>query len=359
MFRSTGPIFAAVRLDKTATEVLRQAVDLAKNYKVKLYACHILPDLMSVSPLFPQLQLDNALRSAEFEAEAQRRLAARVGAFITPEGDDCEILIEYGTEHSAIIKAAERVGAGLIVVGHGSQKHSLSGVAERVVRYAHCPVLVARPPDKGCVLAATDFSDPASPAIEAAASEAVRRGRELTIIHAYTTEQFIASPDGVTPAMFPPHFAEEMRRALQDRLDASVHRVSATKGILVHNSADVAILEAIEELPVDLVVVGTHGRTGLSRLALGSVAEAVVRKAGCSILVVRLKTKCSSSFILDPEFFFLSSLFYRSLPVIRERPDFNSSTRCFHNQPDPRRFLSAATGSEEGVRRFRHRNRVR
>jgi nucleotide-binding universal stress UspA family protein len=290
MFRSTGPIFAAVRVDTTATEVLRQAVDIARHYKVKLYVCHILPDLMAVRPLFPQLQLDNAMRSAEFETEARNRLAARVGAFINPEGSDCEILIEYGTAHSAIIQAAERVGAGLIVIGHGSREQGVSGISERVVRYAHCPVLVARPSRKGCVLAATDFSDPATPAIEAAVSEAARRGLELNILHAFDTLPFIMASDTGIPVTAPPAFADDMQKASQERLNGYVRRTSAKSGIFVHDAADKAILEATEKLPADLVVVGTHGRTGLSRLALGSIAEAVVRGARCSVLAVRLKS---------------------------------------------------------------------
>ena len=194
MFRTTGPIFTAVRLDPTATEVLRQAVEIARHYKTKLYVCHILPDLMAVRPLFPHLQPESAFRSAEFEAEARHSLVARVGAFINPEGGDCEVLIEYGSEHNAIINAAERIGAGLIVLGHGSREKGLSGISERVVRHAHCPVLVARPSRKGCVLAATDFSDPAKPAVDAAASEAKRRGLDLNIIHAFDTIKFSSRP---------------------------------------------------------------------------------------------------------------------------------------------------------------------
>ena len=290
MFRSTGPIVTAVRLDESATEVLRQAVEIARHYSVKLYVCHVLPDLMAVRPLFPQLQLDNAFRSAEFEAEARQMLAARAGAFINPEGEDCEILIEYGTEHAAIIRVAERVGAGLIVVGHGSHEQTLSGISERVVRYAHCPVLVARPSRKGCVLAATDFSDPAAPAIHAASSEAKRRGRDLHIIHAFEIMRFSLAPGSMEtlPSLPPPDICDEMQKALQKRMDSIVREFSAKSGLVVREAADIAILDATEDLPADLVVVGTHGRTGLSRIALGSVAEAVVRRALCSVLVVRM-----------------------------------------------------------------------
>jgi universal stress protein A len=288
MFQITRPIFAAVRLDETATEVIRQSVNLAKHYKVKLYVCHVLHDMASVRPLFPQLQLESAMKLAEFEATARSALVARVAAFINPQEGDCELLMEYGTQHSAILLAAERVQAGLIVVGHGSQEHSLSGISERVVRHAHCPVLVARPDIKGCVLAATDFSDPANPAIDAAASEAARRGLDLNLIHAIDLVPYFVVSDGMVPAMLSADFSKEMYQTLQTRLDECVARVSAKRGILVTGSADTEILSASANLPADLVVVGTHGRSGLSRLALGSVAESVVRGARCSVLVVRL-----------------------------------------------------------------------
>jgi nucleotide-binding universal stress UspA family protein len=290
MFRVTQPILAAVRLDETATEVLRQAVDLARHYQVKLHVCHVLHDMMSVRPLFPHLQLDNALKFAEFEATARSMLVARVGAFIKADSSDCELMIEYGTEHSAIVRSAERIGAGLIVVGHGSQERKLSGISERVVRYAHCPVLIARPAIKGSVLAATDFSDPSMPAIEAAASEATRRAEDLTIIHAFDFVPYVVATDAMMPSPLPVDFSDAMRRTLQERLDSCVAQVSARKSILANGPAQNAILDSSADLPADLVVVGTHGRSGLNRLVLGSVAEAVVRGAVCSVLVVRLNS---------------------------------------------------------------------
>jgi nucleotide-binding universal stress UspA family protein len=290
MYRIDKPIVAAVRLDESATEVLRQAVEMARHYQVKLHVCHVLPDLLSVRPLFPHLQLENALRLAEFEAAARGALYSRVAAFVDPDGDDCELLVECGTAHSAILRAAERIGAGLIVVGHGSPGQMLSGTPERVVRYAHCPVLVARPAAGGCVLAATDFSDPATPAVEAAASEAKRRARDLVIIHAIDIVRSVLAPDATMPDLPPIDLLDEVRQASRERLDSYVAQFTAQGNILTHGPAETAILEATKSLPADLVVVGTHGRTGMGRLALGSVAEAVVREAGCSTLVVRLNS---------------------------------------------------------------------
>jgi len=83
-------------------------------------------------------------------------------------------------------------------------------------------------------------------------------------------------------------FSDQMRMLWQARLDECVHRFKAEGGGLLRNGpAAATILSAASELPAQLLVVGTHGRTGLSRVALGSVAEAVVRAAPCSVLTVR------------------------------------------------------------------------
>jgi nucleotide-binding universal stress UspA family protein len=81
---------------------------------------------------------------------------------------------------------------------------------------------------------------------------------------------------------------DRMRKLWQARLDECVRHFKAKGGGLLRDgSAAAAILSAASELPAELVVVGSHGRTGLNRVALGSVAEAVVRAAPCSVLTVR------------------------------------------------------------------------
>ncbi|MBN2320234.1 MAG: universal stress protein, partial [Acidobacteria bacterium] len=89
----------------------------------------------------------------------------------------------------------------------------------------------------------------------------------------------------------------QIRTIWQQSLDECVHRFKAKGGGLLRDGpAAEAILSAAAELPAQLLVVGTQGRTGVSRIALGSVAETVVRAAPCSVLVVRLvSTKPTAS----------------------------------------------------------------
>jgi universal stress protein A len=138
------------------------------------------------------------------------------------------------------------------------------------------------------VLAATDFSDPALPAVEAGAAEARRRKADLTILHVIDLLPVISPYYGEFLGLPPMDLGDRMSALWQARLDACVHQFKAKGGGLLRNGpAGPAILSAASELPAQLLVVGTHGRTGLSRVALGSVAEAVVRAAPCSVLTVR------------------------------------------------------------------------
>jgi nucleotide-binding universal stress UspA family protein len=292
MFQIKGPILAAMDLDNGSDEHLRQEDALARSYKVKLSVCHVLPEIFAVRPLFPQLHLDDALKASDLEAAVRDALLKRIRTVTGREPRQIGIEIEQGTVHAGILRAAESIGAGAVVVGGKVDHrglHILGSAAEHVVRYANCPVLVARPSPAGKVLAATDFSDPALPGVEAGAAEARRRKADLTIIHVVdllpVLSPFYEEFYGL-PSM---DLRDQMRKLWQQRLDECVHHFKAKGGGLLRDGpAAQAILSAATELPAQLLVVGTHGRTGFGRIALGSVAEAVVRAAACSVLTVRL-----------------------------------------------------------------------
>jgi nucleotide-binding universal stress UspA family protein len=295
MFQIKGSILAAMDLDKGSDEILRQADALARSYNVKLTVCHVLPEFFAVRPLYPQLHLDDALKLSELEVAVRDALLKRIRTVTGRKPPQIEIEIEQGTVHAGILRAAENIGAGAVVVGGKVDPgglHMLGNAAEQVVRYANCPVLVARSSPAGKVLAATDFSDPALPAVEAGAAEANHRKADLAIIHAVdlfpVTSPFHGS---YYSYKVPPIDLDNAMRAIwQQKLDECVQNFKAKGGGLLRDGlAEPAILSAASELPAQLVVVGTHGRTGLNRImALGSVAEAVVHAAPCSVLVVRL-----------------------------------------------------------------------
>jgi nucleotide-binding universal stress UspA family protein len=93
---------------------------------------------------------------------------------------------------------------------------------------------------------------------------------------------------GVAPVQIPEEVRQQVRASLATMLaDALARTGAAGETRVMEGEAANAIVACAEELGAELVVVGTHGRTGLRRLALGSVAERVVRNASCSVLTVR------------------------------------------------------------------------
>jgi nucleotide-binding universal stress UspA family protein len=280
-----GPVLVATDLGPGSDEALRQGHALANGLGGPLHVCHVMPDLLTVRMLFPQVQQRDDAAVQDLERHAGDLVRVSVERLTGRSPREFRAVIESGSPHSGILRHAETMGAGVIVVGAGS-------VAERVVRYARSPVLVARPCSPGVVLAATDFSDSALPAVAAGAAEANRRGVGFAVLHSLDFEPVMMETYGGAYAIVPPLVSSEERARFRAETLQALQRALALVGaegaaIVTDGAPGTVILEAARTLPAELVVVGTTGRTGLSRLALGSVAEAVVRWAPCSILVMR------------------------------------------------------------------------
>jgi nucleotide-binding universal stress UspA family protein len=180
----------------------------------------------------------------------------------------------------------------LVVMGtHGRSGVSrmlLGSVTEKVVRHAPCSVMTMRADATAAgyakILCAVDFSDPSENAMDMAAA---MRGKEITLLH--TIE--ISMPYGADP--FPAVYLRDMKERAEEELEreaSDLHRLAEVpiKTVLREGRAQHEIIRLLEEdREFDLVVVGSHGRTGLKRALIGSVAEAVVRHARCPVLVAR------------------------------------------------------------------------
>jgi nucleotide-binding universal stress UspA family protein len=282
-----GPVLAATDLGESADEALRQADALARAAEVPLHVCHVLPDVLSLDPLFPQLKLRDALAAPEVERQAGEAVQARVEAVTGRAGEELMLEMATGSASAGIVAAADRIGAGAVVVGaHGVGRKPFGGVAERVVRHAHCHVLVARASTGTIVLSASDASEPAQAALAVAAAEATRRAAPLVVVHCM--DLLIPGVVGYEIPPLGPEMIAALRGQWQRRLEEALAKVGARGQARVEEGpAGPLIAKLAAELPAGLVVVGTHGHTGLRRMVLGSVAEAVVRTAPASVLVVR------------------------------------------------------------------------
>jgi nucleotide-binding universal stress UspA family protein len=128
------------------------------------------------------------------------------------------------------------------------------------------------------LLAATDFSDCSTAALDAAGAWAKALGAELHLLHAFElpVPRVMAYDVPVSDL-----YIQQGREVVDRRLREEADRIAAT-GV-----AATSVVRVAAEVGADWIVVGTHGRTGLQHVLLGSVAERVVRLAPCSVLTVK------------------------------------------------------------------------
>jgi nucleotide-binding universal stress UspA family protein len=115
------------------------------------------------------------------------------------------------------------------------------------------------------------------------AKELVRDGGKLTLIHVI---ELPVAYRGQIPIDLADQLDGQARKKLVEWASEAGNRVPVAQ-VVRTGSAGAQVLHVIDEEPCDLVVVGSHGRTGIKRALLGSVAEKIVRHAGCPVLVAR------------------------------------------------------------------------
>jgi nucleotide-binding universal stress UspA family protein len=292
---SPSRVLVATDLDDPRAEALVQAHDRARAIGALLGICHVLPSA-GIHMLFPQRYAREAAEELSLDERARAAVTPGVTATTERSPDEFEVFIEHGTPYAEIVRRAESWHATLAFVGgRGDTEaaHVLSGSAEKVARYAHCPVLVARHPAKrGLVLCATDLSAPSLPAVAAAVAEARLRSAKLVVLHIVDQGVPLAtvtSTEGLTPLVLCPEMLHDLRASAHTEIAAVLGRLEAqAEAVVVEGHAASTILKYVEDSRPELVVVGAHGRTALGRILLGSVAEHVVRAAETSVLVVRL-----------------------------------------------------------------------
>jgi nucleotide-binding universal stress UspA family protein len=138
------------------------------------------------------------------------------------------------------------------------------------------------------ILCAVDFSAPSARALQYALALAERLGAQVDVIHVYEFPNF-AVEDGAVE--LPPYMQESLAMRLRERLEQFVKEKAVegpkTSTHLLEGIPYLQIVEAAKGHQADLVVIGTHGRTGLSHMMLGSVAERVVRTSEVPVLTIR------------------------------------------------------------------------
>ncbi len=145
------------------------------------------------------------------------------------------------------------------------------------------------PPNIRSILVPVDFSRPSEKALDYAASLAGQFGAKLillNVVEPFPTPDFAYSPMALDDNVIVAQAQEHLKKVLaRSGLDSAV----VEKSLVRHGSPYAEITDAARTLKVDLIVISTHGYTGLAHVFMGSTAERVVRHAPCPVLVVRAR----------------------------------------------------------------------
>jgi nucleotide-binding universal stress UspA family protein len=236
----------------------------------------------------------------EMEAAVRKRLddlIARLGPALTTR-----IVILRGSPAARIVELAEQESVDLIVMPtharRGFERLLVGSVTEKVARMSEIPVLTIPPTDAPGdefrlqkILFPTDFSDPADSALDEALDVAMEFDADVVMLHVVTIgDQDPANPDWSFPAI-PEEYVDHVEQAAAAQLEArgaaTPDRVTVSTCLVRGFDPAYEIARVAAEENADLIVMATHGHTGLMRALLGSTAGKVIRIAERPVLTIR------------------------------------------------------------------------
>lgn len=251
---------------------VKEAINLAKICSSRLITVSVVKTNPEFEDLVPQV-----IEKAEKEA---REHLESIKARASKEGVDCEIVVHRGDEpYQNIADDAAKNKVSMIIVGtHGRtglKRLMMGSVTAKVIGHAPCNVLVVPLNAKiECknILMATDGSKYSEAAASQALGIAKRCEGSLTVISVASSDAEILSAED--------YVKEVSELAKKEGIE--------TDGLAVKGKPYEAIIETSKKKCADLIVVGSHGRTGLERLLMGSVTERVIGHSESAVLVVRV-----------------------------------------------------------------------
>ena len=293
-------ILLATDFSRWARRAEDYACALACSWRASLTVLSVAEFPPGLNPDYPvnQQYLADLLKNASSQLADLKCRAERRGIAVMTR-------VATGFPSEEVITAALAEDSELIVVGTKGKTglaHVLLGsTAERVIRGAPCPVLtvrteptdaeqeegvLSRPVTLERILVPVDFSDCSLDALEYAAVVAQQAKASLMLLHVLEPVSY-----GLDFTLGHSRTREQVRETWTKRLEELASSLKMTDIPVAFqlrggHPAD-SILDSARTLPCDLIVMGTHGRRGISHVISGSVAEAVLRKALCPVLTVR------------------------------------------------------------------------
>ncbi|PYF04395.1 nucleotide-binding universal stress UspA family protein [Rhodopseudomonas faecalis] len=287
-------VVAATDFSARSDRAVRRAAALAKAAGARLVLLHVVDD-------------DQPARIVDGECElAETALADAIREHAYLAGLQCTPIVARGVAFDGIVKVAEQQQADLCVIGSHRRAFLkdifIGTTAERVIRNSSFPVLMANsdpaePYASG--LAPVELSDCSAQALTTARRLGLLPPKRLTVLHVYDAAAAgMLNYAGVRPSRRNAYLGDALTEAARDLavFMKTVDLGDIDRTSLVREGSAVAetIIDVVTTTRPDLVVIGTHGRRGVVRLLLSSVAEEVLRCVHNDVLVVPVKDAAPS-----------------------------------------------------------------
>lgn len=282
-------VLLATDLGPRSDRAFDRALQLARAWKARLvvltvvdHAAEQAQDMLAGRPSPAWYRPLTPLATAERELSADAR----------QDGVEIAVRLAEGEPGPAIVQIARAEGCGLIVVGVARHeilgRIALGSTADWLVRHSGVPVLVVRQRVRHAyrrLLAATDFSASSRHALETART--LFPQAETVLLHGFEVP-YLGLSDGDRDETVA-QVAARARREAEDFLAQTAVSANRLPAPLVVEHGDPARLARLyaEQYPVDLTVVGTHGRGAVFELLIGSTARRILESAATDTLVVR------------------------------------------------------------------------
>ncbi|MEW5948982.1 MAG: universal stress protein [Thermodesulfobacteriota bacterium] len=266
-------ILVATDGSRYSEKALDGAVNIARKCGSSLYVLNVVelnPEFMALAP--------EAVEKMERDSRA---LLEGIRERVSQKGIKCETLVHEGEQpYEFIVGEAKKKKADVIVIGsHGKTglKRLLMGsVAARIIGHAPCPVMVIPlrgPVGLKNVLVATDGSAYSESAVNEAISIAAACDSKLSAVCVVKGER-------------PAKYRTEAEKIVDKIVKRAAKSNIQAEGIVREGEPYEVIVDLAREIKADIIIMGKYGRTGLTKLLMGSVTKRVIGHTPCAVLVV-------------------------------------------------------------------------
>jgi universal stress protein E len=276
-------ILVPVDVNTDAKEQINATIKLANAYKSEIMLLYVAPDN----------ELKDAIKEIVIKSVTES-LNGIKEILISNEVKVLEPIIVFGNIVETIVQKANLEKVNLVLIGASEKnkraKFKLGIIAEQIIRKSDVPVWLINSEHKtsfSLILCPVDFSEPSRRALYNAILLARKFKSALSILTVYEPLVYVSQRINIDleeeNAIRLKRVKNEMKAFIKEfDLDGVDHKIEVKSG-----KVDEKILKAIKKQNIGLLIMGTNGRTGLSRFFMGSVTEKVIREMPCSFITIK------------------------------------------------------------------------